>query len=330
MQRQTPKLPLILAGAAVLIVAALLIVHGIHQAREAEMQRAALQAAKLEAERAEAARRATEIAALQKHLAELNLAYDAAMKKAYLLRQQLLESHKGPQTKDLAAARSAVEDALDHHPAVVAMQQQLDTANKKSAELSQQQAVVLTQLHTVWDQRQQDANQGVLERFRDSAKARDAYLAKVGKKSLLLLTKEEQAAWDAIWHTYSTNIDTFAENQAARKPDAAEQQMQQEFEALGAQRAAIDKHYTEVFYQTPVVRARVRADDLTIAALDRTLSEKQTQALASVDSDPALAALQQQVNLLDRQRIDLQTQIRKLRSPSIAAPVKAQPGRTNG
>ena len=285
MQRQTPKLPLILAGAAVLIVAALLIVHGIHQAREAEMQRAALQAAKLEAERAEAARRATEIAALQKHLAELNLAYDAAMKKAYLLRQQLLESHKGPQTKDLAAARSAVEDALDHHPAVVAMQQQLDTANKKSAELSQQQAVVLTQLHTVWD---------------------------------------------AIWHTYSTNIDTFAENQAARKPDAAEQQMQQEFEALGAQRAAIDKHYTEVFYQTPVVRARVRADDLTIAALDRTLSEKQTQALASVDSDPALAALQQQVNLLDRQRIDLQTQIRKLRSPSIAAPVKAQPGRTNG
>ena len=331
MQQQNHKLPLrlLLGGLVVLILAGALVFRSVQNVRMA--REAAAQAAQLEANRAEAARRSAQIAALEKRLDELTRAYTNAMQKAFILRQQLLaRNKKDALAKEVEAARHAVEDALDHNPTVVAMHQQLQQSVETSGKLSNQQAELLTKVHAIWDSREKNTHATLNDLFHQMHEAQTNYLASVGKKDLYHLTPDEAKTWEGIQEGYSRQIDEFSAAAAVAKqtPGDAEKELTQNYKDLGAQRIASDEHYTEVYTDLPATRARIRAEDPAIAALDRTLTQKNAQLLAATDATPELAAVLQELREVGKQRSAVRAELMNLRRTFMAKSMPA--ARTNG
>jgi hypothetical protein len=261
-------------------------------------------------------RTAAEIAALEKRLNELNLAYADVLKTTFLLRQQLQASRQDALAREVEAARRAVEDALDHHPAIVALHQQLDQSNRNSYKLSDQQSVILTQLHARRTQRHEASGKAGFDIWTQLSAARQAYLKSIGKKDAAHLTPEEATALGELQDKYVQMAHDVVKADASWKPDDAEKQLTSDYQALGDLRSASDSHYTEVFNDIPVVRARLRAEDPTIAALDRALIEKHARLLAADNASPELAPLLRQLQAVGRQRAEVVAQLMKLRRPS--------------
>jgi len=323
MQKQNNRRPLrlALAGAAVLAAAAALVVWVFPGtgARTAQSPRQTT-SAWLDA------RRAAQIAALEKRLNELNQAYADVMKKVFLMRQQLRASQKDALAQEVEAARRAVEDALDQHPAIIALHQQLDQSNKNSYKLSDQQAGVLTKLHAYQKQHREENNKAELDIFAQLSAARQEYLKSIGKKDVAHLTPDEAKAYGEIQSKYVQAAHDVVTNAVSRQPDDTEKQLTADYQDLGNQRSASDDRYTVAFNDIPIMRARLRAEDPAIAALDRVLIEKNARLLAADNASPELVPLMQQLQAVGRQRAEVVAELMKLRRVSAAAPV----GRTNG
>ena len=332
MQQQNKKLPLILAGVVVLAVVGALVYQHVQHARAVQMAQAAAQ---LEAERAEAARRAAQLAAeraaqiavLEGHLAELNRNYADAMKKAFVLRKQLLADKKNALAQEVEAARRAVEDAIDHHPAIMGMHEDMAQKVEVAHDLSDQQAVIVTKIDDNRKQRQKELDDLMAERTRQMVAVRKDYLDSIGKK-LARLTPEESKQVKALQDKYLKEHPISYPNPIL--PDDTEKKLSQDFDALGKQRIAADDHYANVFNNIPAARAHVRANDPVIAALDRALIEKNARLQAATAESPELAALMQQVQAVDQQRNAVLAELMNFKPSATASSAKAPVVSTNG
>ena len=321
MQQQNKRRPLILIGTVLLAIAAVLGCTWLLRLHHARLV-AAQEAACSEAARVQEVARRAQLAALEQKLQELDQTYSEVMQKYALLQQQLLASRHDALTREVAEARRAVDVALDQHPALLALQQQLPQSIEADATFSHQQAEILTTLHALQAQRREADNQALNDIATRETAARQAFLAGLGKPNLAHLTPEEAQQWGTLQAPFARQAQAALVAWTNRPPEQAEQQLTKDFKDLGQQREAVNTHYSAVYKDLPAMRGQVRADDPAIAALDRVLAEKQARLLAAVDAAPELVTLKQQLLAMRRERTALFAQLRVLRRGALAAPAK--------
>ena len=279
-----------------------------------------------------AARRATQIAALEKRLKELNQGIADTARKTALLRQQLMTRSTDELSRNIAAARSDLDAALDRHPAVVAVRQEMQRMDSGSYEISMQQAAALTRLHAIQKEQEsafQTATTNIMARMvaeqraavppGDDRTPRSKTPEEVRK--LAEISAKYMAEIHALPNPYGLNLSTTtdvaqavaapaATNPAVAAAVAEERKLVDEFMALSERRTANDARYSELFHEQPTVRAHVRADDPAIAKLDRKLS-----ALVArwEESDPEMKSCRQRMVALSQERDAVLNRLTELR-----------------
>lgn len=271
---------------------------------------------------------------LKERLAAMDRDYREALRHYTEIRERVrVASDKDALAREVQAARSAVEDAIDHHPAIVALMADLQHQLDRDVEGSVKQAAVVTKLHAGIKQRDDALTKTNVDLAGLMAAERSTFGLGSGRK-FSDLTTEEKNNLDAMQRKYTQRIHDIRKTYEDRKqtPDDAEKQLQAEYEALGAQRAAATDRYRKLYPTIPAERARVRAEDPAIAALDQILLAKVAQLNAATDANPELLACLQQVRKLAAQREQTRAGLAALHSQmeGISSQAPAPQAGTNG
>lgn len=274
-----------------------------------------------------------DLATLEKRQQDLAQAYGEAMRKYARMRRQWLDNNKDALALEVAASRRAVEDAIDHHPAIVALKQEMAGTQDDAFKASLKQAELLTKLHNE-DQSRSDTYRTTANDIfkRMSEEQSKTILEPSGKKDFSHLTEAEAKLKADIQNRYMVEYKALAEQNQNHQPSADDVKLMAEYKALGERRIAVDDRYTEIYYTLPTARARVRADDPAIAALDRALTQKNAQWLASMTATPEIAACLAEVQEIKRKQGEVAAQLDALKSQSASTPNPAPTpaARTNG
>jgi hypothetical protein len=273
-----------------------------------------------------------DIPAIEQRLQATEKAYAEAMRRYAELRQKLLAG--GAAKTEVADAKRAIEEALDRHPAVVAMREQLARIEESAGQASTRQAELLDALHAATRQRDADYRQAiddVLARMQEAR--RKEVLEPGGHKTLSKLTPEEMKKLAALQDKYMGEYHDLVAKRSERKPGEAEQKLLDEYQSLGEARAAAGTRYAQTYQEMAELRLRLRAEDSEIAALNRALIARNSQCLADLDRQPEMAAAVQEMQRLGRQRAELATQLAALqiqRPATAPVPAEAASATTNG
>ncbi len=309
MQKQKNRLLLMLGGAVILAVAGAFVYRQVQQARAVQMAQAAARLAteRAEAARLEAARNAAEIAALEKLLSEANQNYSDLLKKYFAARTKAAAANKDALAKELQNAQRELADAIEKHPRILALKQELVQALAQASSASTNQGTIVKKMH-VEQALQRDKHNTVVKDY--WAQALEEQRKALGKKDLKdfdHLTPEEKAKLSemqaqAIKKLHEMNV---AEKEQRSQPSESEQKFVAEFKTLNDTITASNDHYAEVYSSLPMERALLTTSDPAIAALAQKVSAMAERVNAVVDGLPDLAAYQQQINDLAKQRSEL-------------------------
>jgi hypothetical protein len=263
---------------------------------------------------------AEHIAALEKQITDLNQAYADVMRKSFELRRQWQDNNKDALAREMTEAQRAVEAALERHPTIVALRQEMAKVRKEEHAASLRQAELLTIMHAQTKERKDTLKKAQEEiTLRMDEERRKTILEPSGKKDYSNMTEEEANKLIAIQEKYAKQSRELAAQQAQRQPDENEIKMTDEYKALGAKRIADNARHAQIVNDLPATRASLRVSAPEIVALDKVLTEKNARWLASMNASPAISASMQEARKLDQQRVEARMLLNDLRKQSAAA-----------
>jgi hypothetical protein len=280
-----------------------------------------------------AAERAARADELARRLQGLDESYAAALRAYGALRKEALSSDTSALAREVEAARRALEEAIDRHPAIVALRQELTSALDRDLATGVKQAEVLTRIRARSRERVAafQATSGEILRAMD-AELRAAGLM-TGEGPSEKLSEADARRRDEIRQKHRDQLAAAEKAHREYQPSPEEAKDQQTYQEMGAARKADQQRYKDTYQEIPVARARVRADDPALAALDRVLTEKTAQWRASLQARPDLAASKAEVDRLLRERAEVRSRLGALRAAPAQAsqpPAAAAAGTTNG
>ena len=224
-------------------------------------------------------------------------------------------------TQALQAAQRELSEAVEHHPRIVALQQALTRADQAAYVAYTNAVGPLTELQTIRDTRQSTLKETLHEiSERQYAERKKVLGDKQGSASL---TPEERTKLDEIDAKYnqeSREARLRCEQQMAN-PDEKEQELRNDLQTCEAARNANTKRYEDVYKSIAGERARVTQKDPALAALAARVAALNERHRAVLAGAPELAACEQRMDEIKKQRADLMKRLGELRSASRGAQV---------
>jgi hypothetical protein len=278
-----------------------------------------------------AAENAAKITALEQKLSNLD-------KSRIEITAQYVKARKAQQRattradlqKELDDAQRAMNDAIDNHPAIVAINQEMARLVKDNNEKGVQMAKLLTAFHAVEKNRIQTLQTNLVVIWKQALQERKEALG--DRKKWTDLTPEENEKFMAIQDKYVKLTHAVTAEYAGRKGlDPDEQKAVDEYKELGKVQEANNDKYAKIWWSISQERQRVSQEDPQIAALCQAVVEKNARLMASVDAAPELTEYKTKLKDIHQQMLETSRLLGELKNQGIgtsaAGTFQSQPGK---
>jgi len=229
------------------------------------------------------------------------------------------------------AAALAVEQAIDAHPRIRALQGRHDALQAEKVEISRQQAKIVDAWHDTTEDAARLLNEAVAVATRKAEDERQAIFKNAGVKNPdklseedRLLMREIQIRFTNELTTARTSYERVAGTNAviqARERDGSGEA----FEAINARQDEIQREQTEIKGEMARLRNTLRSDDPAIAEKQRAAVEASRKHQSVLQADPEVAEAKAFLGGVNARRAEIDKRARVLRQAILAADPACKP-----
>ncbi|MBM4164443.1 MAG: hypothetical protein FJ222_08385 [Lentisphaerae bacterium] len=217
-----------------------------------------------------------------------------------------------------------VEQALDAHPRIKQVQEQIDEAQAKKVEVGRQLAEISDARHNVRKGASKQFNTAVADAGAAAEEARQALLKQAGVRDAKDLTEEDQPKYRAI-HTRLTNEIAIARGALAQASATNAVAAGSEpgdilarFEEAKAHFAEIEQEQAELKTEMMQLRKTLRTEDPSIATLQEAAREATRTHASTMAAAPDVAEAHAFIRTVNTLRGDIDREARVLRRAILA------------